>query len=91
MSPPSSPKGLAVESSKQKLRKQYNEILLDDVNLERTRQLLYEYAGKGLVDKMDDKFFEGTASIIDLGDDKVRVSIPLSQAQHTMILTISRI
>lgn len=74
MSPPGSPIGLSIESSKQKMRKQYNEILLDDVNLESKRQLLYEYAGKGLVDKMDDKFFEGTASIIDLGDDKVNRS-----------------
>ena len=45
---------------------------------ETTRQLLYEYAGKGFVEKMDDKFFETTISVIDIGDDKVRTSVIIS-------------
>lgn len=42
---------------------------------ETTRQLLYEYASKGLVERLDDDFFANTIDVIDIGDDKVSLSV----------------
>jgi hypothetical protein len=41
-------------------------------SIEKTRHLLYEYAGKGLVENLDPTFFSKTIPFIDIGDDKVR-------------------
>ena len=76
---PSSPLCVEVEKTNTKLWKKYNDVISDTTGLdttchdvEKTRQLLYEYAGKGLVEKLDDAFLEKAASVIDIGDDKVR-------------------
>ena len=76
---PSSPLCVEVETKKKTLWKKYNDVISDTTGLdttchdiEKTRQLLYEYAGKGLVEKLDDAFLEKAASVIDIGDDKVR-------------------
>ena len=61
-----------------KLWKQCSANLSEGIDLElpdseTTRQLLYEYAGKGLVERLDDDFFANTIDVIDIGDDKVRL------------------
>lgn len=63
-----------------KLWKQCSENLTDGIDLElpdseTTRQLLYEYASKGLVERLDDDFFANTIDVIDIGDDKVSLSV----------------
>jgi hypothetical protein len=78
------PQGITMENDKLKLWKKYNDLLSDGtvennltcpesprLDTEKTRQLLYDYAGKGLVEKLDNDFFVTTSSVIDIGDDKV--------------------
>lgn len=74
----SSQKCVEVETTKAKLWKKYNDVISDSTgidtgchDIEKTRQLLYEYAGKGLVEKLDDAFLEKASSVINIGDDKV--------------------
>ena len=74
MSTPSSPTCLTTEATKGKLQKRHSDLIVEDpnvVDIEKTRILLYEYAGKGMVEMMDDAFFETTQSVINIGDDKV--------------------
>jgi hypothetical protein len=79
------PQGVTImENDKLKLWKKHDDLLSDGTvtnnltNVEspsldtaKTRQLLYDYAGKGLVEKLDNEFFETTSSVINIGDDKV--------------------
>jgi hypothetical protein len=73
-----------MENDKLKLWKKHNDILSDgtvsnnltsleshNLDTAKTRQSLYDYAGKGLVEKLDNEFFKTTSSVIDIGDDKV--------------------
>lgn len=71
----------SIEKSTLNLWKKYNDLLsaeeTSNINcphfdIEKTRQLLYEYAGKGLVENLDPTFFSKTIPFIDIGDDKVR-------------------
>jgi hypothetical protein len=73
-----SPMGLEVETTKAKVWRKYNDTMSGSVDIdmpcydiEKTRQLLYEYAAKGFVEKLDDAFLEKAISVMDIGDDKV--------------------